>query len=177
MKKVIIFLLTLTVGNFSLSAQNDAPVDRNEMQREYQNMQENLQKMLEGMGGSFGFEMDTMMFRDSDQMAMPFFDQLGEDGMMFKMDTMFMQPFGDMQDLENMQLDRENWGEGMAQMMEQMQQMMQNFNWSQMEDMMQGFGFEMPPAVPAPERLDEEGNPLPPTEQPKKKKKRKTYSL
>ncbi|MFK7935879.1 MAG: hypothetical protein AB8G22_20365 [Saprospiraceae bacterium] len=174
MQRLILLIAILFVGNITLSAQNDAPVDRDKMQEEYQNMQENLQKMLEGMGGTFGFEMDTMMFRDLDQMAMPFFDQLGEDGMMFKMDTMLVQPFGDMQDLENMQLDRENWGEGMAEMMEMMQQMMQNLDMSQMEDMMQGFGFEMPPAVPAPERLDEEGNPLPPA---KKKKKRKTYSL
>lgn len=176
MKKLTFLLAFFFLGNLTVFAQSDIEIDKDEMQRELQMMQENMQKMLESMGGSFGFQMDTMMFRNLDKMAMPFFDQLGDGGMMFKMDTMFMMPLEEFG--ENApQMDRENWGEGMGDMMQQLQQMMQGFDWSQMEDMMQGFGLEAP-LVPAPEQLDENGDPLPQDKQiKKKKKKRKTYSL
>lgn len=175
MKKLTFLIALFFLGNTGIFAQSDTKMDKEEMQRELHMMQENMQKMLEGMGGTFGFQMDSMMLRDLDQMAMPFLDQLGEGGMMFKMDTMLVMPLEEMGE-HAPQLDRENWGEGMGDIMQQLQQMMQGFDWSQMEDMMQGFGLEAP-LVPAPQQLDENGDPLPKEKQIKKKKKRKTYSL
>lgn len=166
MQKLALFIILFCVVQSPIWAQNDAPNSREDIQNEYENIQDNLQKMLEGMEGTFGVEIDTMMFRDLDKMAMPFFDQLGKDDTFFKFDTLLVQPFEGMQDME---LDRENWGTDMAQIMEQMQRMMQQLDLSQMQDIMRGFGLELPE-----QQLDEKGNPIQPIEP---KKKRKTYSL
>lgn len=170
MKKIIFSTILLAYLPFLTFAQTEDDKSYDPMQDMQSQMFEMMEKMTEQLGGAH-FQIDTSFFRGFEQFNP---EDLGLGNMQFYMDTLLMEGFSDGDDwIEiNPGSDDINFHEMLEQMSKHMEGMGHSFNLEELMD-----GFDMSPAIPAPEELDkitpldENGKPI------KKKKKRKTFSL
>jgi hypothetical protein len=170
MKKLILFTFLLVSLPFFLLAQSQDDKSYDPTQDIQSQLMEMMEKMTEQLGGS-GFQMDTTFFRGFEDFNP---EDLGLGDIQFYMDTLMMEGFSDGDDW--IEINPENNDLNFSEMLERMNKHMEQYgNSFNLEELMEGF--EMSPAIPAPDQfqenspLDESGKPI------KKKKKRKTYSL
>ncbi len=151
MKKSILFIaITLFAFSFSFGQSEESKTESMDLKEQFLQMEEEMQKAF-GENGQFQILIDTVMTQDFEQIFDPNnFQQFNSENMAESFEQMF-------------KIFEEQFNSFSQEDMQEFEKLLEGFH---MDDLI----------VPAP--LDENGNPIPPTEQKKKKeKKRKTYKL
>lgn len=170
--KTIRFIALMLIGLPLLSfAQTQDDKSYDPMMDLQQQMMQMMEQMTEQLGSTPFLQMDTSFFRSFEQINP---EDLGLGDMQIYMDTLLMEGFSDGDDwIEiNPGSNDINFQEMLERMNKHMENMGDSFN---LEELMEGF--DLSPAIPAPDQLKEDP-PLDNNGQPiKPKKKRKAYSL